>query len=467
MISFAITRKSTNNQRSPGRSVVCFLFIFWGLVILGKGTPASEEVAKSFELGNGLKVFLLEKHEWPLVNAVAAVNLGAKDETAETSGLVHILEHYILFRGTELRSGSQVSQDVRRHGAYFNAHTGEDLALFEISIPSEDADFALHNQKEILFNLRLTQEALDKEKDVILEELSQLQDDPERYATALVYQNLFRGHPYANPVYGNEEVIRSIRAEKIEEFYRRYFIPANCSLAVVGDFDLKDMEEKIRNVFGEVKGEAPEKPKFSLANPLDKSVEVSIEMDIQKAYLVIATRAPDYNSPDQYAVDVLTEIFGRNVNPMLNSVLRGDRRLAETVFMAYHAHKYGGLVLIYLTLDPKNLEAAKRETIGFLKKSRSENFSPDDFFGDQKIYAYDFLGGAKNQIRYNAYKSQEKGLSLAASLASYMLLKEGSEERAYLENIDKVKSSDLRKAAGKYFGRSNYVIVSVIPKKKE
>jgi zinc protease len=467
MISLTITRKSANNQRSLGRSVGCFLFIFWGLVILGKGTPVSEEAAKSFELGNGLKVFLLEKRECPLVNAVAAVNLGSKDETAETSGLVHILEHYILFRGTELRSGSQVSQDVRRHGAYFNAHTGEDLALFEISIPSEDADFALHNQKEILFNLRLTQEALDKEKDVILEELSQLQDDPERYATALVYQNLFRGHPYANPVSGNEEVIRSIRAEKIEEFYRRYFVPANCSLAVVGDFDLKEMEEKIRNVFGEVKGEAREKPKFSLANPLDKSVEVCLEMDIQKAYLVIATQAPGYNSPDQYAVDVLTEIFGRNVNPMLNSVLRGDRRLTETVFMAYHAHKYGGLVLIYLTLDSKNLEAAKRATISFLKKSRSQNFSPDDFFGDQKIYAYDFLGGAKNQIRYNAYKSQEKGLSLAASLASHMLLKEGSEERAYLENIDKMKSSDLRKAAAKYFGRSNYVIVSVIPKKKD
>jgi predicted Zn-dependent peptidase len=436
-------------------------------VIFGKGVPASEEAAKSFELGNGLKVFLLEKHGCPLVNAVAAVNLGSKDETAETSGLVHILEHYILFRGTELRSGSEVSQDVRRHGAYFNARTGEDLALFEISIPSEDADFALRNQKDILFNLRLTQEALDKEKDVILEELSQLQDDPERYATALVYQNLFRGHPYANPIHGNEEVIRSIGAEKIEEFYRRYFVPANCSLAVVGDFDLKDMEEKIRSVFGEVKGEALEKPKFKLANPLEKSVELSVEMDVQKAYLVIGTLAPDYNSPDQYAVDVLTEIFGRNVNPMLSFVLRGERRLTETVFMAYHAQRYGGLVLIYLTLDPKNLEAAKRETIGFLKKSRSENFSPDDFFGDQKIYAYDFLGGAKNQIRYNAYKSQEKGLSLASSLAGYMLLKEGSEERAYLENIDKVKSSDLRKAAAKYFSRSEYVIVSVIPKKKE
>lgn len=437
-------------------------FLFFRTIVLG-----TEEAAKNFELGNGLKVFLLEKRNFPLVNAVAAVNLGSKDETAETNGLVHILEHYILFRGTELRSGSEISQDVRRHGAYFNAHTGIDLAFFEISIPSEHAEFALRNQKEILFNLKLTQEALDWEKEVILEELSHMEDDPERYATSLVYQNLFKGHPYENPLHGSKEVIQAITAEKMEQFYRRYFVPSNCSLAVVGDFDLKDMEEKVRNVFGDIKGETFEKPEFSPARPLEKSVDLTVEMDVKKAYLIIGTLAPDYDNPDQYALDVLTEIFGRNVNPMLNSVLRGRRRLAETVFMAYHAHKYGGVALIYLTLDPKNLESAKRETINFLRKSRDENYSPNDFFGEQQIYAYDFLGGAKNQIRYNASKLEEKGLFVAVSLANYMLLKEGLEDRPYLENIDKLKSSDLRKAAAKYFSRSDYVIIAVIPKKNK
>ncbi len=457
-------KRRTDFFGSFSGAIFCLIF-FLSLNFVGKSALGSEEAAKNFELGNGLKVFLLEKRNFPLVNAVAAVNLGSKDETAETSGLVHMLEHYILFRGTELRSGSEVSQDVRRHGGYFNAHTGKDLSFFEISVPSENAEFALRNQKEILFNLKLTQEALDKEKEVILEELSQLEDDPERYATSLVYQNLFKGHPYEYPLYGNKEIIQTITTEKMEEFYRRYFVPSNCSLAVVGDFDLKNMEEKVRSVFGDIKGEALEKPKFSQAQPLDKSIELNVEMDVKKAYLVVGTHAPDYNNPDQYALDVLTEIFGRNVNPMLNSVLRGNRRLAETVFMAYHAHKYGGVTLIYLTLDPKNLEAAKRETINFLRKSRDGSFSPEDFFGDQQIYAYDFLGGAKNQIRYNAFKSQEKGLSMAASLASYILLKEGLEDRPYLENIDKVKSSDLRKAAAKYFSRSVYVIISVIPKK--
>lgn len=438
---------------------VCFAFP-------AKTFLQAEETAKNFELPSGLKVFLLEKRNLPLVNVVAAVNVGSKDETPETSGLVHVLEHYILFRGTELRSGSEISQEVRRHGAYFNAHTGQDLALFEISVPSEYADFALRNQKEILFNLKLTQEELDEEKAVILEEFSQMEDDPVNYATSLVYQNLFKGHPYGNPLQGNKDIIKALTVEKIEEFYRRYFVPPNCSLAVVGDFPLTAMEEKIKNSFGEVKGEASEAAKFPPVRTPEKGVELEIEMDVNKAYLLIGVVAPDYNHPDQYAMDVLTEIFGRNINPMLNSVLRGRRHLVETIFMAYHTHKYGGVVLITLTLDPKNLEAARRETINFLRRAREENFAPEDFLGEQQIYAYDYLGGSKNQIRYNAYKSQERGLSIATALARYMLLSQSQEVRPFLENIDKVKSTDLRKAAAKYFSKADYVVISIVPKRK-
>jgi predicted Zn-dependent peptidase len=193
----------------------CLLFI----------TPSSskDETQRYFELDNGLKIFLHEKHTLPLVNLVFAVNLGTKDESEETNGIVHVLEHYILFRGTEFRSGPEISQDIRRHGAYFNAHTSLDLATFEISLPSEHADFALRNQKEILFNLKLSQEELDEEKKVILEELSQIQDDPLRYATSTVYQNLFKDHPYQKPVQGKKEIIEALTVEQVEKFYRKFF----------------------------------------------------------------------------------------------------------------------------------------------------------------------------------------------------------------------------------------------------
>ncbi len=429
----------------------------------------TEETSRYFVLDNGLKVFLLVKQKVPLVNVVAAVDLGSKDETAETSGIVHALEHLILFRGTEARSGTEVVRDVRRHGAYFNAHTGSDLAFFEISVPALAADFALANQREILFHLKIEQDELDKEKEVILEEFRQLEDDPFRYATALVYENLFKGHPYSNPLIGDPEVIRNLSTEKISEFYGRYFVPPNCSLAVVGDFSLADMEAKVRAVFGEVRGEPPARSKIEPAAPLEKAVELDVEMDVQKAYLVIAVQAPDFNSPDQYGMDVLAEILGRGINPLLYSALnqgpRGPRRLIETLSMVYMAQRYGGALLVYFSLDPRNLNRVKREAVSFLRKARGENFSPKDVFGAQQMFAFDHLGSAKNHIKYNSYRSQERGLSMAASLAQFMILSEGKAERKYLENIDRVDSGDLRKAASDYLSRANYVLISILPKK--
>jgi len=81
------------------------------------------------------------------------------------------------------------------------------------------------------------------------------------------------------------------------------------------------------------------------------------------------------------------------------------------------------------------------------------------------MFAFDHLGSAKNELKYNAYQAQERGLGMAISLAQFMILREGQAESRYLESIDRVKSGDLRGVAGKYLGRVDYVIVSIIPKK--
>jgi len=437
------------------------------LVSVGLSSAQDKGVEKQFSLDNGLKVFLYERHNLPLVHIVAAVNAGSKDETDETNGLVHLLEHYILFRGTESRSGSDIAGDIRRHGAYFNAHTGQDMAVFEISLPAEAADFGLANQKEILFDLKIEDQELDSEKEVILEELRQIRDDPFRYASALCYQAVFADHPYGRPVYGKAENIRSLTASQLTRFYRAYFVPANCAVAIVGDFDLKEMESKVRAVFGAVPKADFSPAPFSPPAPLKKTVEIEEELDVQEAYLVIGTAGPDFNSTDQYACDILTEILGRGISPLLYRPLKAQRDLINTAGMSYITLAHGGVFEVYITLDPKRLTAAKSQALQFLRQVRGENFSRDDVYGEAKMYAYDYLGSAKNQISFGTQKALENGLSLAGSLAMFMLLQRSDVEPLnYLDNIRKVSSSDLRKIAAKYLSRAEYALVSIVPKKK-
>jgi len=444
------------------------LILFMAIFLLTRSSSLAQKnfEKKYFVLDNGLQVFLYEKHTLPLLNVVAAVNVGNKDEQDTTNGLVHLLEHYILFRGTQERTSAQISQDIRRHGAHFNAHTGQDLALFEISLPAEYSDFALHNQKEILFNLKLSQKELDDEKEVIYEEISQIEDDPLKLGTSLVYQNLFKGHPYQRPIYGKKENIQALTIEQVEKIYKKYFVPANCALAIVGDFDIKEMEKKVRNIFGIVTKEEFIPPSLEKAQPLEDSLEIEQEMDIQKAYLFIATQGPDGHHPDQYAVDLLTEILGRGVAPLLNTAFRTREGLVQNISMNFSAHSYGGIILTSFTADPKYVTAARKEAVSFLRKARNENYSKDDYLGEEKLYAYDFLLSAKNQIKFVSHQAQENGLSLARSLAMHMLLNEKSDQKDYWQEVNKVNSSDLRETAARYLSRNNYVIVSLLPKKK-
>jgi zinc protease len=429
--------------------------------------PSSAPVVQSFTLPNGLRVILLERHNLPLINVVAAVDAGTKNETDATSGITHFLEHYVLFRGTELRSGNQVAQDIRRHGAYFNARTGQDLAMFEISLPAEHADFALRNQKDILFNLKLTPAELEAEKEVILEEIRQIEDDPFRFGTALVFQNLFPGHPYQRPVYGQVQAVRSLTVDDVDRFYRARFVPSAMALAVVGDFKIAEMEARVKDVFGPVPGVPPLAAPLPKPAPLPKTVEIELERDVEEAYLVIGAAGPDYNDPDQYAADVLIQALGQGLNPMLNIALRGGRRdLIHSVQMSYTALKKAGVFIVYLTLDPQNLAAARKETVATLRHVRSANFSKEEVFGEERRYAYEHLESAKNELRMAVQQAWESGLGLGYSLAMHALLNESAAGIDYLERIAGTTAQDLRKIGAKYLSRNEFVIVTVKPKKK-
>lgn len=453
MISFKIIK------RLP---IIFFILVFISLPSLSQ----DDAKTKQFELENGLKVFLYERHSIPLINLAFAVNCGSKDETEKTSGIVHILEHYIMFRGTEFRSGDEVAQAIRGHGAYFNAHTSRDLAYFEMTLPSENGDFGLQLQKEILFNLKLTQEDLDDEKEVILEEINKIFDDPLKYASAMATQNLFVGHPYQNPIYGNTDAIKNLTVDQVQEFYSRFFVPKNSSLVVLGDFDLSEMEEKVRSLYGDLTNDSFVASEFESVPSLSETIRIEEEMDVNLGYLVIGMLGPDYNSPDQYGIDLLSEILGRGVNPMLYKPLSQRRLYVNSLSMSYGAHIYGGAIFVTLSVDPKNINAVEKEIIKYLKSVRKESFSKDDFVGESQFYAMDYLENAKNQIKFRAHESQEEGLSVALTLARHLLMEKSSEGGSYLENIDNLTSSDLRDSAAQYLGGGRYVIVSITPLKK-
>lgn len=460
-----LLHKTVGMEHRTKGSLVRGVAVLTALLACSGGPASAEQRDKAFTLENGLRVVLVEKPGLPLVNIAAAIDVGVMDEPAGASGLIHVLEHCILFRGTERRSGAEVGRDVRRNGAYFNAYTGLDLASFEISLPADRVDFGLANQREILFDFDISADELEKEKEVILEEMRMIADDPLKRASALVTQSLFPGHPYGRPVYGTEAEIAALTPERIKEFHAAAFFPGNCALAVVGDLPIETMENKVRAVFGPVPGRATARPqRAEKSRLLEKDVDISENMDVKEAYLAIGFVGPAYGHEDRFAVDLLVEILGRGINPMLNSALRARRDLIQTLSMSYVPLRSGGIIMAVFTLDPKNVRMARSEALGFLRRARELNFAVSDHFGEDRTFAYDFLEAARNQVRFSSRKGAESGLLLASGLARHVLLSEG-DGGDFLEAIGRVSSSDLRKAAATYFSKGDSVVVAIVPKK--
>jgi zinc protease len=419
-----------------------------------------------FILDNGLRVFLYEKRDLPLVHVVTGFDLGSKNETEDTNGLVHLLEHCLLFRGTSTRSGTQVGSDIRRHGAYVNGATGPDLAVFEISLPSEHAGFALRNQKDILFDLDLSRDELEAEKEVILEELSQMEDDPERSAADRVLRELFAGHPYGRSIYGRREVVAGATVEDLLGFYKKGFVADNAALAVVGDFAAADMERLVREVFGPLPRTGSVAEPWPTAVPPKKDTVVRWERDVRDGYIYLAFPAPDYNHADRYAMSVLVEALGRGINPLLSARLQGERDAFQRISMAYLALRFGGAAVVSIKVDPSDLPAVERAAVAFLKRAGGENYSKKDFLDPEaERTAFDFLESAKNQIRFASGEAEESGLQLAGSFVRHMLLNTRQDPGSYLAGIGRVDSGDLRRVAAKYFGRPAYAAVTVAPPK--
>ncbi len=441
--------------------------VFLPLFIVTAAEAADDD--KLLILDNGLKVYLRGGSNLPLVHMVLAVNAGSKDETRETNGLLHLLEHLMLLGSTEFREAKQLVEYIRSRGVYLNAHTSHDMLFMEVTAPSHQAAGALQLLKEKIFYLKWSLEELNKEKKVILEELSQARDDPGQLGLNLALQALFEGHPYGNSTGGRGEVIKKATLEQLKGFHRTYVFPANCSLAVMGDIEPETLAAEVKRLYEPLTNPNPAPAPASpvpAVPPLAKTVEIQRELDINRAYLYIGFPAPGLNHPDKLPLDVLSQIIGKGVNPLLYSAL-AERRLVENVGVNYIRMKHAGAFVVRLEMEPKRLRTARARALRFLNGTRRIRYSKADYSEKNNPYIRDHLELAKTWMEMSYQQYRERGLNLTRGYAGHLLTHEESSGKSRSERLDEMTSGDLKKIAHRYLGVKKYVTVAIVPQKKK
>ena len=438
-----------------------FVILFSAVSLLSYPSESESEDFSSFQLENKMKVVVINKKSLPMVNIVLAVNAGSKDENIVNNGTLHLLEHLILFR-------REFSRKVRAHGGYFNGHTDRDLTIFEISLPAKELEFGLSVLKEMIFEFKVSADSLEKEKKVIEREFKQIKDDPVRFGRSLALQHLFAGHPYSLPVSGDLNVIQKSAAATIESFYKKYFHPGNCALAIVGNVHPPDAEMLVKRLMEKIPQSElkdmvvpPQQPK------LKKHIEITHTMDVEKCHVIFAYPAPRYNHEDQMVLRILVQVLGGGVNPILGGVFRGRRRLADKISMRYIPMLHGGAVLIHMVLDPNSIKLVRTRLRKFFQQITQFRFSPQDYLPGQRRDVFDYVTTAKNQIKVSTEEYLERGLNHAAAFTRFLLLNKKAEKDSHRKKrMEKVNSKLLRKSASQYFNGRKYVIIKIFPAKE-
>ena len=201
------------------------------------------------QLDNGMQILLIENPALPMVGVNVVVKVGSAYETFASSGMSHMLEH-LLFNGTTKRTQKQLYDDVDRIGGYNNANTSEFYTNFMMVTPAEFIKTGMEIQADMLFNSTLPPEKFEKEKGIVLEEISKsladVNDQVERNTASI----LFSGHALSLPTLGTYSTIEHMTRDDVYAFYKNNYVPNNMILSAVGNFDSEKMLQEIRAIYG-------------------------------------------------------------------------------------------------------------------------------------------------------------------------------------------------------------------------
>jgi len=436
----------------PG--VRCVLTIFFFGVALSNLHAAQ---VQEFVLDNGLKVLLLEDHKSPAVTFQVWYRVGGRNEKDGKSGLAHFLEH-MMFKGTPSTGPEEYSRIIAKNGGRSNAFTSSDMTVYFATMSREKIGIELDLEADRMANALLGEQYFEPEKKVIQEERRLRTDDnPGSALSEVAGAVAFMVHPYRRPVVGWMEDIEKLTRQDLVDFYKLYYAPNNAFVVVVGDFSTDEILPKIRSAFGKIARDA-DAPKVSVQEPEQQGERrVILKKEAELPFLLMFYHAPNLQSADSFALDVLSVVLAGGRSARLYHELVYEKRLVRGVDADYSrvsVDPMGFSITAQLLpgIQPANVE---REIYGSLEKIKSELITERE------------LQKAKNQIEAAFIFDQDSIFGQAMKLGYYEITGGWRQLDTYLDGIRKVTREDIRRVARQYLDGDRRTVGTLIPTKQQ
>lgn len=439
-----------NREGTPGM-LSLFAFLLTTCLLLPE--PAlTENVPARRVLSNGMTVILHENHAAPVVSIQVWVRAGSLEEKDGEAGVAHVHEH-MLFKGTNSRGVGSIAREVEAAGGEINAYTSWEMTVYFVNMASRFMGKGVDILADIIENAAFDPDELEKEVEVILEEIRRSRDMPSTRLSERLFETAYGAHPFGRPVIGYEETVRSFTREDVMRFYRNWYVPENLVWVMVGDLDpatlMPQLEERLSRI-----ANRPVPVRNQPVAPRQDSPCVFIQReDVKEAYLKLGFHIPDISDPDVPALDVLAQVLGQGRSSRLYSSLRMQRRLVNSISASSMTPMGPGLFLISASLETQDIDEA---ISGILEGSYRPCFEP---------VTVDELNKAKAQIESDFIYQKETVQGQARELGYYeAVIGDLGFGQQYLNRLRSVQADDVLRVARAYLRPDNLTLGVLVPK---
>ena len=393
---------------------------------------------EQFTLPNGLRVLCEQLPHLRSVSMGVWVKAGSILEREHENGLSHLIEH-MAFKGTGRRSAKQIAQEMDAVGGYLNAATSKLCTCYYAKVIDENLPLAADILSDIVRFPAIDPKELDKERNVVLEEISMTDDSPEDVAYDLIASAMFGKQPLGQTILGPRELISGYSREDILAFRARHYSPMNTCVAIAGNFDLNQVKDLMAQRFGDWTGGAGEIFPVNAVNQRPQTL--TADKDTEQAHICLGYRGKPLGDADAYPMAVFNSILGGGMSSRLFQRIREESAMAYSVYSAPSAYPHCGDFTIYAAVSPRNVKTVLAQIDEETSRLVCDGATQEEF------------SMAKAQLKGGFILGQESAYNRMNSMGSNMaLMNRVITTDETIRRIEAVTPEDVRRVAAETLG---------------
>lgn len=299
-------------------------------------------------LDNGIRIVSQEMQDHRSVSLGIWVESGSRHESAAQNGISHFIEH-LLFKGTERRTAAEIAEEMDAVGGVINAFTSKEHTCYYAKVLDENLPLAIDLLTDIFLHSSFDAEEIERERSVILQEISQAEDTPDDYVHDLFSLDFFKDHPIGRPICGREETVNSFQRKDFLNFFKSRYLPRRVIIAAAGNFSHDALVQEMAGRLSAVTDRADSKdaPVDGAGKPEMGSGVYPHSKELEQVHLCLGVAGIRQADPQRYPAYVLNTLLGGGMSSRLFQEIREKRGKAYSVYSFSSSYNDVGYLGVY------------------------------------------------------------------------------------------------------------------------